>query len=265
MSKEFPIALTIAGTDPTGGAGVLTDIKAFQSREVYGMSAVTSLTAQNTLGVQDVFNIPEAFLDSQLKSIFDDEIPDAVKSGMIATPGMMKVVKKYVEKYQIPYVIDPVMIATSGDNLISEDAIDYLRTSLLPTAVCVTPNITEAERLSGITIETEADVKRAAAVFINELGVKSVIIKGGHLKGDAVDYLFTENNMEKLSSERIDTNHTHGTGCTFSAVITAELAKGRSLESAFKTGKHYITDAIKNTPGIGRGNGPVNHFSYKGE
>lgn len=265
MSKKFPIALTVAGTDPTGGAGVLTDIKAFHSREVYGMSAVTSLTAQNTLGVQDVYNIPVDFLNAQLTSIFDDELPDAMKSGMIATADMMEVIKGFVEKYRIPYVIDPVMIATSGDNLIDDKAIDYLRDHLIQTALCITPNIIEAERLSGLSIKTEEDINRAAEIFINDLGVQSVIIKGGHLKGDAVDYLFTKENVKRLSSERIDTNHTHGTGCTFSAVITAEIAKGKSLDSAFKTGKNYITNAIKNTPQIGKGNGPVNHFSYKGE
>jgi hydroxymethylpyrimidine/phosphomethylpyrimidine kinase len=265
MSKEFPIALTVAGTDPTGGAGVLADIKSFQSRGVYGMSAITSLTAQNTLGVQDVYNIPEQFLAAQLTSIFDDEIPDAMKSGMIATSEMMKVIKSFVEQSDVPYVIDPVMIATSGDSLISEEAVNYLREHLLQSAVCITPNIMEAEKLTGMSIESDTDVKRSAKVFIEEMGVNSVIIKGGHLKGDAVDYLYTKNNSKTISSERIETNHTHGTGCTFSAVITAELAKGRAIEQAIDTAKKYITEAIRHTPGIGRGNGPVNHFSYKGE
>lgn len=265
MSKKFPIALTVAGTDPTGGAGVLADIKTFQSRGVYGMSAITSLTAQNTLGVQDAYNIPVDFLQSQLTSIFDDEKPDAMKSGMIATPEMMKVIKHFVEKYHVPYIIDPVMIATSGHNLISEQAIDYLRDSLLSVSLCITPNIFEAEKLTGVDIETEEDIRRTASIFINDLGVQSVIIKGGHLKGDAVDYLFTKDTEKVIPNKRIDTHHTHGTGCTFSAVITAEIAKGKTLESAFITAKKYITNAIEHTPGIGKGNGPVNHFSYKGE
>lgn len=265
MAENLPIALTVAGTDPTGGAGVLADIKSFHSREVYGMSAVTSLTAQNTMGVQDVFNVPADFLEAQLESIFSDEMPDAMKSGMIATEEMMRVLKKYVMKYEIPLVIDPVMISTSGHNLISEDAIDYLRDELLPAALTVTPNIMEAEKLTGVSIENEEDVRKAAKVFIEEIGVKSVIIKGGHLKGAAVDYLFETDSETSLSSDRVDTHHTHGTGCTFSAVITAELAKGKTLKEAFQTGKNYITKAIRETPEIGRGDGPVNHFAYKGE
>lgn len=265
MARAFPIALTVAGTDPTGGAGVLADIKSFHSRGVYGMSAVTSLTAQNTLGVQDVFNVPADFLDAQLKSIFSDEVPDAMKSGMVATEEMMQVIKKYVDEYQIPYIIDPVMISTSGHSLNDDRSLDYLRDELLPAAVSVTPNIMEAEKLSGIKIEGEADIEKAAKVFIGEIGVKSVIIKGGHLKGAPVDYLFVNDTKLKLSSERIDTEHTHGTGCTFSAVITAELSKGKTLNDAFRTGKKYITKAIGETPGFGRGHGPVNHFAYEGE
>ncbi len=265
MTESLPIALTVAGTDPTGGAGVLADIKSFHSREVYGMSAVTSLTAQNTMGVQDVFNVPADFLKAQLESIFSDEMPHAMKSGMIATEEMMRVLKKYVTKYEMPLVIDPVMISTSGHNLISEDAIDYLRDELLPAALTVTPNIMEAEKLTGVDIENEEDVRKAAKVFIEEIGVKSVIIKGGHLKGAAVDYLFEKDSETSLSSDRVDTHHTHGTGCTFSAVITAELAKGKTLKEAFHTGKNYITKAIQETPEIGRGDGPVNHFAYKGE
>lgn len=265
MAGNLPIALTVAGTDPTGGAGVLADIKSFHSRGVYGMAAVTSLTAQNTLGVQDAYNVPADFLDAQLESIFSDEVPHAMKSGMIATEAMMQVLKAYVVKYDIPFVVDPVMISTSGHNLIDEEAIDYLRSELLPAALTVTPNIMEAERLANIEIENEEDVGKAAKIFIEEIGVKSVIIKGGHLKGDAVDFLFEKDNETKLSSDRIDTIHTHGTGCTFSAVITAELAKGKSLDAAFRTGKKYITKAIQETPELGKGNGPINHFAYKGE
>ncbi len=265
MTERLPIALTVAGTDPTGGAGILADIKSFHSREVYGMSAVTSLTAQNTMGVQDVFNVPADFLSAQLESIFSDEVPNAMKSGMIATEEMMRVLKSYVTKYEMPLVIDPVMISTSGHNLISGEAIAYLRDELLPAALTVTPNIMEAEKLTGVDIEDEEDVKKAAKVFIEEIGVQSVIIKGGHLKGAAVDYLFEKDNEVRLTSDRVDTNHTHGTGCTFSAVITAELSKGKPLEKAFRIGKKYITMAIQKTPGIGKGDGPVNHFAYKGE
>lgn len=262
---EFPIALTVAGNDPTGGAGILADSKTFHARGVYGMAALTSLTAQNTMGVQDVFNVPVEFLEKQLHSIFSDELPHAMKSGMIATVDMMEIVAQTVKKHDIPYVIDPVMIATSGDALIDETAIDFLRDALLPTAISVTPNIHEAEKISGRKIESFEDVKSVADIFLKEMGVQSVIIKGGHLEGDAVDYLFTRDNTVELSTPRIETSNTHGTGCTFSAAITAELAKGKTLEESFRLAKKYISSAIENNPGIGKGNGPVNHFSYKGE
>lgn len=262
---RMPIALTVAGTDPTGGAGVLADSKAFHSRGVYGMAAVTSLTAQNTMGVQDVFNVPAEFLEKQLESIFSDEVPHAMKSGMIATIDMMVVVANMVEDYNIPFVIDPVMIATSGDALIEEESIEFLRNTLLPAALTVTPNIHEAEKITGHRIEGEADIRKAARIFLDELGVHSVTIKGGHLEGDAVDYLFTHDGTVILSEPRIETSHTHGTGCTFSAVMTAELAKGKTLEESFRLAKRYITSAIRNSPGIGKGNGPVNHFSFREE
>lgn len=262
---KFPIALTVAGTDPTGGAGVLADSKSFHSRGVYGMAAVTSLTAQNTMGVQDVYNVPAEFLERQLHSIFSDELPHAMKSGMIATVEMMEIIAETVKKHDVPYVIDPVMIATSGDSLIEENSIEFLRDSLMPLSANVTPNIHEAEKITGLKIENESDVRKSAEIFLYELGIQSVTIKGGHLDGDAIDYLFTRDDEVAVSEPRIDTKHTHGTGCTFSAVITAELAKGKTMEESFKTAKKYITSAIKNSPGIGKGSGPVNHFSFKGE
>lgn len=261
----MPIALTVAGTDPTGGAGVLADIKTFHSRDVFGMAAVTSLTAQNTMGVQDVHNIPAQFLQEQLNSIFSDEVPDAMKSGMIANERMMAVIKEFVTRHKVPYIIDPVMIATSGDPLIDEDAAEFLRTQLLPLALTVTPNIHEAEKISGQKIDSEADIRKAADIFLKDIGVQSVTITGGHLDGNPTDYLFTGESIIELSETRIDTTNTHGTGCTFSAVMTAEIAKGRSLEESFRTAKRYITSAIRYNPNIGKGNGPVNHFSYKGE
>lgn len=263
--NDLRVALTVAGTDPTGGAGVLADSKSFHSRGVYGMAAVTSLTAQNTMGVDDVYNVPVEFLEKQLFSIFTDETPHAMKSGMIATKEMMEVLGETVKNHDVPFVLDPVMIASSGDALAGSESLDYLRTHLLPSAVNVTPNIHEAEKISEIKIHDESDVKKAAKIFINEIGCQSVIIKGGHLDGDAADYLFSRDSELSLSEGRVDTDQTHGTGCTFSAVITAELAKGKTLEQSFRTAKKYITSAIKNTPGIGKGSGPVNHFSFKGE
>lgn len=261
----LPTALTIAGTDPTGGAGVLADIKAFSSRDVYGMGVITSLTAQNTLGVQDVYNVPIDFIDKELKSVFDDQVPKAMKTGMIAKADMMNLIAKYIKEYDIPYVMDPVMIATSGDRLMTAASMDTLINTLIPLADIVTPNLHETEAITGKRIENTSDIERALRIIVDDMGAKSVIIKGGHLDGDATDYMYDGERITTLSSERIDTDQTHGTGCTFSAVLTAELAKGKTKEDAFKTAKAYITDAIKHAPGIGQGSGPVNHFSYKGE
>lgn len=262
MSK-LPIGLTIAGNDPTGGAGILADMKAMHSREVYGMAVITSLTAQNTLGVQDVFNVPVDFIDKELKSVFDDELPHALKTGMIAEADMMTLVAKYIKKYKIPYVMDPVMIATSGDRLMTDQSMNTLINELIPLADIITPNLHEAEAIAGMKITSEQDIKAALKIMREDMGASNVIIKGGHLEGDAIDYLYDGNDIFTLSANRIDTNQTHGTGCTFSAVLTAELAKKKSVMEAFKTAKAYITDAIQNSPNIGRGNGPVNHFSYK--
>lgn len=262
---KFKIALTVAGTDPTGGAGVLADIKAIHSRGVYGMGVVTSLTAQNTLGVQDVFNVPVGFIDKEMNSVFSDAVPHAMKTGMIAEADMMEVVGKYIKKYQMPYVMDPVMIATSGDRLMTDKSMSTLIDTLVPLAKIVTPNLHEAEAMTNMTLSDEKDIHKALKIIVDEMGAESVIIKGGHLEGDATDYLYDGNNISTLSAKRIETNQTHGTGCTFSAVLTAELAKGHTIHQAFKTSKAYITEAIKHSPGIGQGNGPVNHFSYKGE
>lgn len=262
---KLPIGLTVAGTDPTGGAGILADIKAMHSREVYGMAVVTSLTAQNTLGVQDVYNVPVDFIDKEMHSVFTDEVPNAMKTGMIAEADMMAIVAKYIKDYKIPYVMDPVMIATSGDRLMTEKSTATLIDTLIPLAKIVTPNLHEAETLTNMALKNEADIFTALKLIVEDMGAESVIIKGGHLEGDATDYLYDGKNISTLSAARIHTHHTHGTGCTFSAVLTAELAKGRTIQQAFKTGKAYITNAIKNSPGIGKGNGPVNHFSYKGE
>lgn len=264
MSK-YKIALTVAGTDPTGGAGVLADIKTIHSRGVYGMGVVTSLTAQNTLGVQDVFNVPAAFIDKEMNSVFTDVVPHAMKTGMIAEADMMEVIAEYIKEYKIPYVMDPVMIATSGDRLMTNRSMSTLIDTLVPLATIVTPNLHEAEALTNMTLSNEKDIVKSLKIIVDDMGAASAIIKGGHLAGDATDYLYDGHNISTLSETRIVTNQTHGTGCTFSAVLTAEIAKGRTTHEAFKTSKNYITHAIKHSPGIGRGNGPVNHFSYKGE
>ncbi|OEL06102.1 bifunctional hydroxymethylpyrimidine kinase/phosphomethylpyrimidine kinase [Staphylococcus equorum] len=262
------IALTIAGTDPTGGAGVMADLKSFHACGVYGMAAITSIVAQNTKGVQHIHNIETSWLSEQLESIFDDELPHALKTGMIASKEMMELIQYYLKKYpEIPYVIDPVMLAKSGDSLMDEDAKADLQNILLPYATVATPNLPEAEEITGLTIQDESSIYKAGDIFINEIGSKGVVIKGGHSEDldFAKDYLFTNESVYTFEEPRFDTKHTHGTGCTFSAVITAELAKGKTIYEAVKKAKQFISLSIKHTPEIGQGRGPVNHFAYMKE
>lgn len=257
-------ALSIAGTDPTGGAGIMADLKSFHAREVYGMAVVTSVVAQNTMGVQKIQNIDLDILESQLKCVFADIVPNAIKTGMLPTKEIMEIIVKYVNK-GIPYVIDPVMVASSGHNLIGEDAKIFLKENLFKYATLVTPNIPETETIVDFKIRNEEDIKRAGEKILKDYKPKSVIIKGGHLETDPVDYLFIDNKVLTFSSPRISTKNTHGTGCTFSAVITAELAKGKSLETAVGIAKKFITQAILKNPELGKGHGPLNHFAYKND
>ncbi|HEM3611901.1 TPA: bifunctional hydroxymethylpyrimidine kinase/phosphomethylpyrimidine kinase [Streptococcus suis] len=256
------VALSIAGTDPTGGAGIMADLKSFQARSVYGMAVVTSVVAQNTKGVQLIRHLDQEILEEQLKSVFQDIVPDAIKTGMLAQVKTIELVASYLAKQKCPYVLDPVMVATSGDRLIEVDAIQ----ALLPLATIITPNLPEAEVLVGRTLKSENDIMNAGRWIRKELGVKNVVIKGGHLEKEASDYLFLEDGeISDISAARISTNHTHGTGCTYAAVITAELAKGRTVAQAVETAKRFITEAIQTAPELGHGNGPVNHTTYRGE
>ena len=260
------VALSIAGTDPTGGAGIMADLKSFQARSVYGMAVVTSVVAQNTKGVQLIRHLDQEILEEQLKSVFQDIVPDAIKTGMLAQVETIELVASYLAEQKCPYVLDPVMVATSGDRFIEEDAIQALKTKLLPLATIITPNLPEAEVLVGRTLKSENDIMNAGRWIRKELGVKNVVIKGGHLAKVASDYLFLEDGEVRIiSAERIATNHTHGTGCTYAAVITAELAKGRTVAQAVETAKRFITEAIQTAPELGHGNGPVNHTTYRGE
>ena len=260
------VALSIAGTDPTGGAGIMADLKSFQARSVYGMAVVTSVVAQNTKGVQLIRHLDQEILEEQLKSVFQDIVPDAIKTGMLAQVETIELVASYLAEQKCPYVLDPVMVATSGDRLIEEDAIQALKTKLLPLATIITPNLPEAEVLVGRTLKSENDIMNAGRWIRKELGVKNVVIKGGHLAKVASDYLFLEDGeISVISAARIATNHTHGTGCTYAAVITAELAKGRTVAQAVETTKRFITEAIQTVPELCHGNGPVNHTTYRGE
>ena len=257
---SLPVALTIAGTDPSGGAGIMADLKSFQARDVYGMAVITSLVAQNTRGVQLIEHVSSEMLKAQLESVFSDILPQAVKTGMLATT---EIIQPYLKRLDCPYVLDPVMVATSGDALIDTSARDYLKTNLLPLATIITPNLPEAEEIVGFSIKNQEDMQKAGRLILKEFGPQSVVIKGGHLEGGAKDFLFTKDEEFVWESPRIQTCHTHGTGCTFAAVITAELAKGKSLYQAVDKAKAFITRAIQDAPELGHGSGPVNHTTYK--
>lgn len=263
MKHSIPTVLTIAGTDPTGGAGIQADLKTFQEREVYGMSVVTSVVAQNTMGVQDVEHLPTKFVREQIESVLTDIPPDVIKTGMVATAEMMVVIAKAIEKHAIPYVIDPVMVAKSGDHLMDVNSKQTMIEKLIPLATVVTPNIPEAEVLLDETIDSIVGAEDAARRIVHELGANAAVVKGGHFKGDAIDILYDGAGIHKLPAERLHTKHTHGTGCTYSAVIAAEIAKGRPVLEAVQTAKLFITDAIRYSLMLGKGNGPTNHWGSR--
>ena len=256
----LPVALTISGYDPTGGSGVNADLKTFQNLNVYGMSAITSLTAQNSQGIQEILDIPDDFLEKQLKSIFEDSIPFTMKSGMITSIHMIETITKYVKNYHIPFVVDPYIFSRDGERILSQEATAIVTNELLHHAAVVTPNLKEAESFTGIDIQSEKDIDTAAKIFLREIGVKAVIINDSNITGKARDYLFTKNNSLTLTEEIVDTKSKRGSGSTFSAVITAEIAKGNSLEDAFRKAKRYVTLGLQNSLDIGKKGGPINHF-----
>ncbi|PID63566.1 MAG: bifunctional hydroxymethylpyrimidine kinase/phosphomethylpyrimidine kinase [Gammaproteobacteria bacterium] len=262
-NKNFPQALTIAGSDSGGGAGIQADLKTFQMRRAFGLSVITAVTAQNTLGVSDIHAIPTPTISAQLKAIADDFTPSAFKIGMLGTAEIIACVADALKQHHFGLcVLDPVMIAKGGAPLLQDSAVEALIKHLLPLADVLTPNIPEAEVLTQLSISDKQSAE-AAAKKLQQLGAKTVIIKGGHAEGnDSVDYVFTPDSAFELRAPRFDTPHTHGTGCTFSACITAELAKGATLEAAIKTAKAFITAAISQPLGIGHGHGPTNHWAY---
>ncbi len=263
--KEAHCALTIAGTDPTGGAGIQADLKTFQELQSYGMSVITSVVAQNTTGVQDVHHLPIGMIEEQLDSVFSDMPVHAFKTGMIANIDMMKSLKAKISKIGVPYVMDPVMVATSGDALVAENARDYLREHLLPLTAIVTPNIPETEFLTGKKIYSLDDMKDAAVMLVEKYKAGAALVKGGHLDGDATDFLYDGTDLSVFSEPRIDTKNTHGTGCTYSAAITAYLSQGLSLKEAVQKSKKFVTAAIKHSFDLGSGSGPTNHWAGRHE
>ncbi|AHV97211.1 bifunctional hydroxymethylpyrimidine kinase/phosphomethylpyrimidine kinase [Paenibacillus sabinae] len=257
-------ALTIAGSDSGGGAGIQADLKTFQELGVYGMSALTAVTAQNTLGVQGVYPLEPAAVAQQLDSVGEDLTPDAVKTGMLFSSDIIRTVADKIRQYGWNnLVIDPVMVAKGGSSLLLREAVQSLIDHLLPLALVTTPNIPEAEILADMSIANLQDCEEAAK-RIRQMGSQSVVIKGGHgsENGIVTDVLYDGREFVYMESPRIDTRHTHGTGCTYSAALTAELAKGHSAAEAVRTAKAFIRAAIEDGLGIGSGHGPTNHFAY---
>ena len=255
-----PIAVTIAGSDSSGGAGIQADIKTMTALGVYAESVITALTAQNTIGVQGVVATDPAFVSLQMESVFSDIVPDAVKIGMLPSAGIVTAVADGLHAHQARNVVlDPVMVATSGAALSADEAVRALGERLLPLADVVTPNIPEAEVLSGRSIVSRAD-REAAAHAIQARGARAVLVKGGHGRGDADDVLLTaEGTVTWFSQERIATDNTHGTGCTLSSAIASYLARGVDLVEAVERAKRYLTGALVHDEHLGRGSGPVNH------
>ena len=254
-------ALTIAGSDSGAGAGIQADLKTFAAHGVYGTCAITAVTAQNTLGVTMFEALPADLVTAQIEAVVSDIGAHAAKTGMLANAAIVEAVAAAVEDLEIPWlVVDPVMIAKSGDRLVDDEALGTLRSELLPRAFLVTPNIPEAETLSGISIRSEQDRCEAARRIAGH-GAAHVIVKGGHLPtDDIVDLLYDGHRFTEFRGERVAGRHTHGTGCTFAAAITAQLALGVRLEDAVPLAQQYVAGAIRSAPELGRGHGPMNHF-----
>jgi hydroxymethylpyrimidine/phosphomethylpyrimidine kinase len=253
-------ALTIAGSDSGGGAGIQADLKTFSAHGVYGTSVITAITAQNTLGVIDAEAVPADLVTAQIEAVMSDIGADAAKTGMLANAAIVEAVAAAIDALDIPLVVvDPVMIAKSGHILLDDEALGAIKAELLSHAFVVTPNVPEAEALSGVTVVSEED-RREAARRILGLGAKAVIIKGGHFPSDdIVDLLYDGHRFTEFRAERLESTSTHGTGCTFAAALASQLALGVTLEDAVPLVQQYIAGAIRHAPGLGKGHGPLNH------
>ena len=259
-------ALTIAGSDSCGGAGIQADLKTMTTNGVYGMSAITALTAQNTTGVSDIYEVTADFLKAQLKAIFEDITPDAIKIGMVSSKDLIIAIAESLKKYNGKnIVLDPVMVATSGAKLISDDAIETLKEYLIPMATVITPNIPESEVLSEMKITNEEEMIKAAEKISKKYNV-AVLCKGGHSINDANDLLYRDGEYKWFKGKRINNPNTHGTGCTLSSAIASNLAKGRNLDEAVEKAKAYISGALGAMLDLGKGSGLMNHaFAVEGE
>lgn len=255
-----PVALTIAGSDPSGGAGIQADLKTFHQFGVYGEAVITLLTVQNTVRVDRVECLPAELVLAQLDAVLEDIPPQAAKTGALGNAEIVQAVARAATHFPFPLVVDPVMISKHGAPLVSESAQALIRSELLPRATLVTPNLAEAEVLTGTAVRDLESMERAGRKLL-ELGAAAALIKGGHISGEATDLLVTGRGCREYRGPRIETRHTHGTGCTYSAAITAELAKGTPLPDAVARAKAFISRAIATNPGLGRGAGPVNHHA----
>ena len=252
-------ALSIAGSDSSGGAGIQADIKTMLANGVFAMTAITALTAQNTTGVRDILEATPAFLGEQIDAVFEDIRPDAVKIGMVSSTQLIEVIAQRLTFHQAKnIVVDPVMVATSGSELMRTDAVAALQEKLIPLAAVVTPNIPEAQILSGMTIRDAADMERAARAIGDSCGC-AVLLKGGHSVSDADDLLYADGSVQWFQGRRIPTPNTHGTGCTLSSAIAANLAKGFSLDQSVRRAKEYISGALGAMLDLGSGSGPMDH------
>ncbi|HEV2181423.1 MAG TPA: bifunctional hydroxymethylpyrimidine kinase/phosphomethylpyrimidine kinase [Gemmatimonadaceae bacterium] len=258
------VVLTVAGSDSGGGAGIQADLKTFHRFGVFGTSAITAVTAQNTSGVREWMALPSGLVGAQIEAVASDLRPDAVKSGMLGNAAVIAALAAALGAHDLhPYVLDPVMVASSGDDLLERDAVGALRSALLPLCDLITPNAEEAMVLTGADVASVADQERAARRLVDE-GARAALVKGGHVAGnEVVDVLFDRaaGVPRVFRHRRIDTRHTHGTGCTLSAAIAAHLALGQPLERAVETSLDYVHRAIAGAPGLGAGRGPINHFA----
>ena len=255
-----PVALTIAGSDPSGGAGIQADLKTFHHFGVYGEAVITLVTVQNTSAFERVEYLSAGLVAAQIQAVISDIPPHAAKTGALGNQEIIEAVADLASRFQFPLIVDPVMASKHGGALLSWDAVAVLKRRLLPHAFLVTPNLEEAELLTGREVRDLASMKWAAEA-LRALGPRAVLVKGGHLNGCPTDVLLHEGGFAEFPGERIETRHTHGTGCTFSAAITALVARGEELVQAIRTAKQYVTEAIRTNPGLGAGAGPLNHHA----
>jgi hydroxymethylpyrimidine/phosphomethylpyrimidine kinase len=260
MYRTKAVALSIAGSDPSGGAGIQADLKTFHQFRVYGEAALTLITVQNTCGVERVECLAPDLVADQIRAVVGDIPPGAAKTGALGNRGIIEAVAALAAGFSFPLIVDPVMVSKHGAALLEDDAVGALKTLLLPLAFLLTPNLHEAALLTGTEVRDVAGMRRAAETLA-AFGPQAVLVKGGHLAGDSTDVLFYQGEWQEFTAPRIATRNTHGTGCTFSAAITASIAHGYELPDAVERAKRYITEAIRGNPGLGAGSGPLDHHA----